>query len=298
MFIELVQNSAERRVSRRLHLFAAACAKVACAHNADSFTPPSHASLSYLPSFLGVRTSVLRCSSSVVPRHPPENVPGHLQHRSPCLRRVTDHRRCVSSSFSFLGAQDDAGRSRHLPAHHSLLSLLPITSPLLIMKNLKIIGTSVTLLSMIAPSAFAAETIVTMNQPDNGFYEGPNPEWATLHSTDNRGTTEHREYHRDGVRSHILWHEENISGRNTGAYEEDHRIFHQDRNMLHRQFHTEPVTPLEPSADQVGTSPRVITVALNTSVSPTPQPTSAGRPSRRSIVAAAEVQNSQRAILQ
>src|SRR3990167_7778099 len=104
------------------------------------------------------------------------------------------------------------------------------------MKNNIILSLSVTILGSIASPAIA-QTIPTMNQPDNGFYEGPNPEWATLHSTDSRGTTEHREYHRDGVRSHILWHEENISGRNTGAYEEDHRIFHQDRNMLPRQFH-------------------------------------------------------------
>lgn len=82
-----------------------------------------------------------------------------------------------------------------------------------------------------------------MNQPDNGFFEGPNPEWATLHSTDVRGTEDHRQYHRDAVQAHLLWHQQNQSQRDTAAYENAHRIFHQDRNMLHREFHTAPLNP-------------------------------------------------------
>jgi len=93
------------------------------------------------------------------------------------------------------------------------------------------------------PSAFAAEATPTMNQPDNGFHEGADPEWATLHSTDSRGTPEHREYHRQGVRLHLAWHKEHLAQRGTAAYENAHRAFHQERNMNHRQFHTAPVNP-------------------------------------------------------
>lgn len=91
------------------------------------------------------------------------------------------------------------------------------------------------------PAAFAAETVPTANQPDNGFYEGPDPEWATLHSTDARGTTEHRAYHRNAVKDHLTWHAEHKESQGISAYKIAHRIFHQMRNLLHRQFHTAPV---------------------------------------------------------
>jgi hypothetical protein len=83
-----------------------------------------------------------------------------------------------------------------------------------------------------------AQEAPTMNQPDNGFYEGRDPEWATLHSTSTQGTAAHRQYHRDAVKSHTQWHAEHASELGTAAYSAMHRIFHQERNLLHRLFHT------------------------------------------------------------
>ena len=105
-----------------------------------------------------------------------------------------------------------------------------------------LIGLSVTFLSLIAPSAFAADA-PTMNQPDNGFYEGPDPEWATLHATSVQGTETHRQYHRDAAKTHLLWHAEHPSHQASAPYLVAHRIIHQVRNLLHRQFHTSPLTP-------------------------------------------------------
>lgn len=104
------------------------------------------------------------------------------------------------------------------------------------MRNKIIIGMSL-LLSAIVPTAFAATA--TMNQPDNGFYEGSDPEWATLHSNDMFGTEEHRQYHRDAVQKHLQWHRDN-SVENNASYENAHRLFHQERNEEHRLFHALP----------------------------------------------------------
>ncbi len=110
------------------------------------------------------------------------------------------------------------------------------------LKNLVILGLSVLFLGALAPSAMA-ESIPTMNQPDNGFYEGPNPEWAILHSTDMHGTAAHRQYHRDAVQTHIQWHQEHQTGQGTVAYDTEHRLYHQEMNMEHRHFHFEPTNP-------------------------------------------------------
>ena len=110
------------------------------------------------------------------------------------------------------------------------------------MKNhILTIGFVVSSLSAIASPAFAQTVPVpTMNQPDNGFFEGPSPEWAVLHSTDWRGTETHRQYHRDAVRAHLSeWHKQNrTSDRSNTVYEIAHRNIHQERNELHRLFHT------------------------------------------------------------
>lgn len=111
------------------------------------------------------------------------------------------------------------------------------------MNNLLSRGLALTLLAVAVPVAFAADMVPTMNQPDNGFHEGADPEWATLHSTDSRGTALHRQYHREGVRLHLNWHREHASEKGTAAYNEAHRLFHQERNMDHRDFHTAPVNP-------------------------------------------------------
>lgn len=125
------------------------------------------------------------------------------------------------------------------PQASSLLN----SSPKPIMKNRIItLGLSVTFLSTIALPTFA-QIIPTMDQPDNGFYEGPNPEWSTLHSADTRGTLEHRQYHRDAVQEHLLWHQETRFDQDTVAYENAHRILHQERNENHRLFHTAPMNP-------------------------------------------------------
>lgn len=97
-------------------------------------------------------------------------------------------------------------------------------------------------LSALASTALA-QAVTTMNQPDNGFNEAPDPEWATGHSTDAGGTPEHREYHRDGVKAHLVWHEENQPEQGTAAHSDAHRLFHQDRNTDHREFHTASVNP-------------------------------------------------------
>ncbi|HLD71643.1 MAG TPA: hypothetical protein VI873_03455 [Candidatus Peribacteraceae bacterium] len=160
-------------------------------------------------------------------------------------------------------------------------------------KHIINIGMSVSLLGTIATPAFAAEATPTMDQPNNGFYEGPNPEWAVLHSTNMEGTAVHRQYHRDAVRMLSEWLEENRPERGTSSYENAQRLFYQDRNMLHRQFHTEPVS-LEglmntgSTTSQLRFSPS--TIALNTSVNIDTR-TYVGRPSRRSIVAASEELN-------
>lgn len=165
---------------------------------------------------------------------------------------------------------------------------------------------SFTLLGAIAPSAFA-QAIPTMNQPDNGFYEGADPEWATLHSTDARGTTEHRQYHRDAVQAHILWHAEHRSEQGTAAYENTHRINHQERNANHRAFHTFPelLNDATPSSSPIGQAnpPRdnnadTTGSAVYTNTNPPPNPSYGIKPSRRSIIAAAEEQNRMRAVRQ
>ena len=106
------------------------------------------------------------------------------------------------------------------------------------------IGMSVLSLSFFAPSAFAA-TLPTMNQPDNGFFEGSNPEWAALHSTSSLGTEEHRQYHRDAVQSLLQWLDAHRSEKAAATYNQAHRTFLQDRNLMHRLFHTPVVvTPV------------------------------------------------------
>lgn len=107
-------------------------------------------------------------------------------------------------------------------------------------KTTILLGLSLTFLSTIAPPAIA-DTIPTMNQPNNGFYEEPNPEWATLHSTN--GTVEHRQYHRDVVQAHLLWHTQHLPEKGTTAYGEAHRLYHQEMNMLHRDFHAAHPNP-------------------------------------------------------
>jgi len=94
------------------------------------------------------------------------------------------------------------------------------------------IGLSVAFLGTTTPLAIA-QTVPTMNQPDNGFFEGPSPEWAIPHATDWRGTEDHRGYHRDAARSILRYQPE----RRTSADENADRNFHQDRNMDHRQWH-------------------------------------------------------------
>lgn len=154
------------------------------------------------------------------------------------------------------------------------------------------IGLSVTLLSSIAASAFAQ--IITMNQPDNGFFEGPSPEWATLHSTNVQGTEVHREYHRNGVTALLLWLVQNKAERGTATYEDARRIFYQERNMAHRHFHTDPMTLDATNDQQTVFAPRArlpaSTVAVSV-VSPY-----AGKPSRRAIIAMADEQNRLRAL--
>ena len=166
------------------------------------------------------------------------------------------------------------------------------------------IGLTVTLLSSFAASAFAE--VITMNQPDNGFFEGPSPEWATLHSTNMQGTAVHREYHRDGVTALLLWLVQNKAERGTAAYEDARRIFYQERNMAHRQFHTDPVTldalmQLDESAGaQMIFSQRTRAMTFPLPVRTVTVPVLsmyAGKPSRRTIIAMADEQNRLRALL-
>lgn len=105
-----------------------------------------------------------------------------------------------------------------------------------------IIGLAFAFLGTISSSAFA-QAVATMNQPDNGFDEGPAPEWDNLHSTDPEGTEGHRQYHRDAVILLNMWFERNREERGTPAYNDAHRIVLQDRNMAHRHFHSPPVNP-------------------------------------------------------
>lgn len=165
-------------------------------------------------------------------------------------------------------------------------------------KHILTTGFSIALVAATVSPAFA-QTAVTMNQPDNGFYEGPSPEWATLHSTDTQGTAVHRQYHRDGAAALLDWLSDHRPERGTLAYEDIRRIFYQERNMMHRQFHTLPIsldglTQLDPSTDNAPASaprpsPTVSTVAYQ---DPAPVTyTYEGRPSRRSIIASVDEQN-------
>lgn len=168
-------------------------------------------------------------------------------------------------------------------------------------KHILTTGVSIALVAATVSPALA-QTPATMNQPDNGFYEGPSPEWATLHSTNTQGTAVHRQYHRDGAAALLDWLADHRAERGTIAYEEIRRIFYQERNMMHRQFHTLPVSldglsQLDPSTNNTPTpaprpSPTVSPVAYE---DPAPVPrTYEGRPSRRSIIASAEEQNRNR----
>ncbi|OGJ61075.1 hypothetical protein A3C37_03355 [Candidatus Peribacteria bacterium RIFCSPHIGHO2_02_FULL_53_20] len=149
-----------------------------------------------------------------------------------------------------------------------------------------------------------AYTVVTMNQPDNGFFEGPSPEWATLHSTDTQGTAVHRQYHRDGATALVLWLTQSRSERGTVAYEDARRIFYQERNMSHRQFHTAPVTldglaQLDPFTDHQPLILNTTTIAYRAPVTITTTPVvrvAAGRLSRRTLIAIVDEQNRLRAM--
>jgi hypothetical protein len=124
----------------------------------------------------------------------------------------------------------------------TLRIVCPPSPPILMRKHRNIFGLSILFLGVTASPAFA-QTAVTMDQPDNGFYEAADPEWAVLHSTDMRGTMEHREYHRAAARAHLVWHDAHRAAQGLMEYENDHRIFHQERNMSHRLFHMTPLTP-------------------------------------------------------
>lgn len=111
------------------------------------------------------------------------------------------------------------------------------------MKNRIItIGFLITSFGALASPAFA-QTLPTMNQPDNGFFEGPSPEWAIIHSTDSHGTEVHRQYHRDGAQKLLDWYQKNRSARGTNTYDNTNRIIHQVRNENHRGFHSAPINP-------------------------------------------------------
>ncbi len=155
-----------------------------------------------------------------------------------------------------------------------------------------IIGQSVIFLSSIAPPVLA-QVVPTLNQPDNGFYEGPSPEWAALHSTDSRGTEVHRQYHRDAVRDLNAWLQQYQDERGTTAYDEAHRIVVQERNMLHRQFHSVPVTVNDSSLpfNFEGDAMNVPNTSVNTSAIALASHMNGARPTRRSIVLVAEEQN-------
>lgn len=171
------------------------------------------------------------------------------------------------------------------------------------MKNrLFTISMSAALVATTITPAFAA-TVVTMNQPDNGFYEGPSPEWATLHSTDAQGTAVHRQYHRDGATALLQWLNLNRGERGTAAYEDARRIFYQERNMSHRQFHTTPVSldglmQLDPTTNHQPFVASVSTVAYQAPVTVTTTPVVriVTRPSRRTLLAIVEEQNRLRAL--
>jgi hypothetical protein len=177
------------------------------------------------------------------------------------------------------------------------------------MKNQVItIGISVVSLLTASPSAFA-QTAPTMNQPDNGFFEGPNPEWSTLHSTDSRGTVEHRQYHRDAVQELLQWNAQHRADQGTSAYDGARRAFHQMRNMAHRHFHTDPALFDGSMNSDTGTQTTVTTPRQPTPTTSTPTApvdtvqgdpvtrTYDTRPSRRSIVAEADQREADRTAL-
>jgi hypothetical protein len=169
--------------------------------------------------------------------------------------------------------------------------IIPLLS--IMKKSIITIGISVMFLGTIAQTAVAVEATPTMNQPDNGFYEGPNPEWAVLHSTNIDGTAAHRQYHRDAVKALFLWLEQHRSEKGTAAYDQTYRNLLQERNMDHRHFHT--ASPASPSGlpyenpvlnGQINDYyyPNRTTSESRTSLS-------TGNITRRSIIAAAEQQD-------
>lgn len=120
------------------------------------------------------------------------------------------------------------------------------------MKKILNLVAAVFLMSGLPLPAFAA---VTMNQPNNGFYEGADPEWSALHAQDSRGTPEHRQYHTEKASEHLEWHRNNVAS-TTVTYENAHRLFHQERNADHRLFHNGFIT-----ADETDNAPVVNTLS-------------------------------------
>lgn len=110
------------------------------------------------------------------------------------------------------------------------------------MKNIFLLGLSVAFLGAAAPSAFAA-TAAPVVEPNNGFYRGPNPEWAALHANNTGKGEDHRAYHRAAEQTRLQWYREHQGQQGTVEYHRALRAFLQQRNLMHRLYHTTTRNP-------------------------------------------------------
>ncbi|MBI5155943.1 hypothetical protein HZA45_01570, partial [Candidatus Peregrinibacteria bacterium] len=118
---------------------------------------------------------------------------------------------------------------------------------------------------------------------------------------------EHRQLHRDMVRMNLDWHTQNEAGKGTPVYDQEYRIFRQQMNKIHRQFHRfmeqggmpevmpeEPMPePLPPSLSMESSPANALrTMRMQQTVVPVVVTRKAvSRPSRRIIVGEQQARN-------
>ncbi len=173
------------------------------------------------------------------------------------------------------------------------------------------VSSAVLALSFLASSSQVWAAIVPAIQPAGVFVTTPNPEWSSLHVA-SQSSTEHRQLHRDMVRMNLDWHTQYEAGKGTPGYDAEYRVFRQQTNKTHRQFHRfmeqggmpevmpeepmpaettpEPVPPFLPMESSPVNALR--TMRMQQTVIPVVVPrTVVSRPSRRIIVGEQQARN-------
>ncbi|HLD63436.1 MAG TPA: hypothetical protein VI913_00905 [Candidatus Peribacteraceae bacterium] len=160
----------------------------------------------------------------------------------------------------------------------------------------KVVAGIAAVLSTVTP-AFA-QTV----EPDAGFTRGASPEWQQAHEESESSAPAHRQYHQDAEAMLRQWLQANPPAETLG-YDRLLRDVHANRNLDHRQYH-DPVWEPESIFQPMGTARAPVMpdtvrdlnqtpVIVRNPLNPTPgvdRNYSGDRPSRRSIVQAAESQ--------